>query len=91
MWSGDATLRGGQHLPQVPHHHQVLPENVEQRQRDTDLHLSGCRHGGRTSQLELDLRHRHRHSVSGGSGHRSALTAVILTTSSIKCNGAMLE
>lgn len=70
MWSSDASLCGGQYIPQVPHHHQVLPENVEQRQRDTDLHLSGRSHGGRTSLLELDLRHCHCHSVSGGTGHR---------------------
>ena len=72
MWGGDATLCRGQHIPQVPHHHQVLPENVEQCQRDTNLHLSGCGDGWRQTRLELDLRHRHCHSVSGCPGHRLA-------------------
>lgn len=70
MWSCDAALRGGQHIPQVPHHHQVLPENVEQCQRDTHLYLSGRSDGGGPAQLELDLRARHGHSVSGGARHR---------------------
>lgn len=84
MWGGDATLCGGQHIPQVPHHHQVLPENVEQCQRDTNLHLSGCGDGWRPTRLELDLRHRHCHSVPGCPGHRSAPLQYFLAN---KCHG----
>lgn len=72
VWSSDEALCGGQHIPQVPHHHQVLPENVEQCQRDANFHISGRGHSGRPeSLLELDLRHRHCPPVSGGTGHRS--------------------
>lgn len=70
VWSCDAALRGGQHIPQVPHHHQVLPKNVEQRQRDAHLYLSGRSDSGGPARLELDLRARHGHSVSGGAHHR---------------------
>lgn len=69
MRRGDATLRGGQHIPQVPHHRQVLPEDVEQRERDPHLHLPGRGHGGRAARLELDLCLRHRHPLSGVTSH----------------------
>lgn len=66
----DAALRGGQHIPQVTHHHQVLPEDVEQRERDTHLHLPRGVNSGRESQVELDVRHRDRNPVHGGSRSR---------------------
>lgn len=63
----DASIRGGQHIPQISHHHQVLPEDVEQRQRHAHLHLPGRVYGGRAAQLELDLRDCYGHSLPGGS------------------------
>lgn len=65
MWRGHAAVRGGQHLAQVVHNHQILPKDVEQRERDAHLHLPGPLHRGRTSRLELDFCHLHRVSVSG--------------------------
>lgn len=62
---GDAAICGGQHLPQVVHHHQILPEDVEQRERDAHLHLPRCFHCGRSSRLELDLRRDHCDPLSG--------------------------
>lgn len=59
MWRDDAALCGSQHLPQVVHHHEIFPEDVEQRERDAHLHLPGRFHGGRSARLELDLRHFH--------------------------------
>lgn len=64
MRRDDAAVRGGQHLPQVVHHHQIFPEDVEQRERDAHLYLSRCFHGGRSSRLELDLRRFHRGPLS---------------------------
>ncbi|XP_061520454.1 sodium/hydrogen exchanger 1b isoform X2 [Phycodurus eques] len=57
---GDASVRGGQHLAQVLHHRQVLPEDVEQRERDAHLHLPRRVHRGGAARLELDLRGGHR-------------------------------
>lgn len=63
----NASLRGGQHIPQVPYHHQVLLKDVEQRERDAHLHLSRGVHGGRDSPVELDVCHSDRNPVHGGS------------------------
>lgn len=70
VWRSHAALRGGQHIPQVPHHHQVLPKDVEQRERDAHLHLSRGVHRGRESQVELDVRHGDLNPVHGGSCSR---------------------
>ncbi|RVE66725.1 hypothetical protein OJAV_G00110460 [Oryzias javanicus] len=76
MWCNYAALCGSQHLPQVLHHNKVLPEDVEQRQRDTHLHLPGSVDSGGSSQLELDLCHLHTHplpAVQSAWSHRSDL------------------
>ncbi|XP_036687302.1 sodium/hydrogen exchanger 1 isoform X2 [Balaenoptera musculus] len=79
LGSGDAPLRGGQHLPQVPHNHQVFPEDVEQCQRDPHLHLPRCLHRGWLPPLELDLCHQHPallpHRPSAGQRSLSAAEA----------------
>lgn len=71
MWRDDATVRGGQHLPQVVHYHQIFPEDVEQRERDAHLHLPRCFHSGRSSRLELDLCRFHCDPLSGVKSSRS--------------------
>lgn len=55
VWRRNASIRGGQHLPQVLHHHQILPKDVEQCKRNTHLHLPRGFHCGWSSCLELDL------------------------------------
>lgn len=68
MWSNYAALCGSQHLPQVLHHDKILPEDVEQCQRDAHLHLPRSVYSGGSSQLELDLCHLHAHPLPAVQG-----------------------